>query len=235
MFLPKLHKKLVEITIAGFDCSISDLTINLMIPTLLVFILYAFFLNIEYYPNDFQNFCEMLYESCYDFLLSQVGKKAEWSVHYLMALMFFIISLNLSNLIPWNFGATSQFMVNFSLALIVFIFVFLMGFKHYGFNVLKHFVLDVPLFMKPFLFFLEIISFSLRPFILAARLTINVVVGHMILHLIGNIHLSFPGWRILPLVFSVAFSIFEILVSFLQAYIFIILACIYIAEMSNGH
>ncbi|WP_342261794.1 F0F1 ATP synthase subunit A [Alphaproteobacteria bacterium endosymbiont of Tiliacea citrago] len=232
-FLKEYHR-FVEIYFAGLDFSISNLTLNLLYPSFFIFIFYLF-LNVGYYPQGVQNFYEMIYENLYSFILGQVGKKAERCIPCLMSLAVFIVLLNLSNLFPWNYAATSQFMVNFSLAIIVFFMVFFMGFKHYGIHIWKHFVVDVPLFMQPFLFILELLSFSIRPLTLAVRLSVNVIVGHLILHILGKMSLGFSGDKLITLVFSIGFSIFEVLVSFLQAYIFIMLACIYIAEMSLGH
>lgn len=230
----KEYHRFVNIVIGGFDCSISDLALHLLFPSLLMIILY-FFLHIQYYPEGFQNFCELCYETLYSFILGQVGYKAEECVHWLMSLMVFIIFLNVSNLFPWSYGATSQFMVNFTLAIIVFLLVITMGFRRYGLNILKHFIMDVPTFMKPFLFVLEILSFLIRPLTLAARLCINVLVGHLILHTLSAMSFGFTGSKVISLVFCVGFSIMELFVSFLQAYIFVMLSCMYIAEISSGH
>lgn len=231
----KEYYRFIEIFIGGLDCSISDLTINLLYPSIVLIILSIFLRNPKYYPENVQNFSEMIYEGAYSFLFSQVGHKGEKYISCLMALMFYIILLNISNLFPWNYGATSQLVVDFSLAMIVFFLVVSMGFKTYGIHIWKHFIMDVPLFMKPILFLLELFSFLIRPLTLAIRLSVNVLVGHLILHIISSLSLGFSGDIILTLAFSIIFSIFEILVSFLQAYIFVMLACIYVAEMTHGH
>lgn len=231
----KHYHRFVKIFVGSLDFSITDLTLNLLFPSIVMLFLYFFLLHIEYYPATIQNFCEMIYEGAYSFIEEQVGPKAKGCEHVLMALMFFIILLNLSNLFPWSYGATSQFGVNISLAFIVFCVVFFFGIKKYGIHVWKHFVLDIPLAMKPFLFVLELFSFCIRPLTLAVRLSMNVLVGHLILQILSEMSLGVPGLKILTLAFSIGFCIFEMLVSFLQAYIFIILSCVYIAEMSDGH
>ena len=140
-------------------------------------------------------------------------------------------------MLPYSFTVTSQFIVTFTLAAIIFIGVTIIGFIKHGIKYLELFVpKGVPIVLLPLIIVIEIISYLARPVSLSVRLFANMMAGHTMLKVFGGFVISLGllgGW--LPLSFSVALTGLEVLVAFLQAYVFAILTCIYLNDALNLH
>ena len=140
-------------------------------------------------------------------------------------------------LLPYSFTVTSHIIVTLAFALFIFIGVTILGFVIHGFKYLKIFVPSgVPIVLLPIIMIIEIISYLSRPVSLSVRLYANMMAGHTMLKVFGGFVISLglvAGW--LPLTFSVALTGLEILVAFLQAYVFAILTCIYLNDALNLH
>ena len=123
------------------------------------------------------------------------------------------------------------------MALFIFIAVTVIGFIKHGLKYLSIFVpKGVPVVLLPLITIIEIISYLSRPVSLSVRLFANMMAGHTMLKVFGSFVISLGligGW--LPLSFSVALTGLEILVAFLQAYVFAILTCIYLNDALNLH
>jgi F-type H+-transporting ATPase subunit a len=140
-------------------------------------------------------------------------------------------------MLPYSFTVTSHIIVTFMLAAIIFIGVTIIGFVKHGIKYLELFVpKGVPIILLPLIIIIEIISYLSRPVSLSVRLFANMMAGHTMLKVFGGFVISLGllgGW--LPLGFSVALTGLEILVAFLQAYVFAILTCIYLNDALNLH
>ena len=140
-------------------------------------------------------------------------------------------------MIPYSFTVTSHIIVTFALAFFIFIGVTIIGFIKHGISYLKLFVPSgVPAVLLPLIVVIEIISYLSRPISLSVRLFANMMAGHTMLKVFGGFVVSLGilgGW--LPLGFSVALTGLEILVAFLQAYVFAILTCIYLNDALHLH
>jgi len=140
-------------------------------------------------------------------------------------------------MLPYSFTVTSHIIVTFALAATVFIGVTIIGFIKHGIKYLELFVpKGVPFVLLPLIVIIEIISYLSRPVSLSVRLFANMMAGHTMLKVFGGFVISLGllgGW--LPLGFSVALTGLEILVAFLQAYVFAILTCIYLNDALNLH
>jgi len=140
-------------------------------------------------------------------------------------------------MLPYSFTVTSHIIVTFVLAAIVFVGVTVIGFIKHGLKYLELFVpKGVPVVLLPLIVVIEIISYLSRPVSLSVRLFANMMAGHTMLKVFGGFVISLGllgGW--LPLGFSVALTGLEILVAFLQAYVFAILTCIYLNDALNLH
>jgi len=139
--------------------------------------------------------------------------------------------------LPYSFTVTSHIIVTFVLAAIIFVGVTIIGFIKHGIKYLELFVpKGVPVVLLPLIVVIEIISYLSRPVSLSVRLFANMMAGHTMLKVFGGFVISLGllgGW--LPLGFSVALTGLEILVAFLQAYVFAILTCIYLNDALNLH
>ena len=138
-------------------------------------------------------------------------------------------------MLPYSFTVTSHIIVTLIMALFIFIAVTIIGFLKHGFKYLSIFVpKGVPALLLPLITIIEIISYLSRPVSLSVRLFANMMAGHTMLKVFGGFVISLGvlgGW--LPLSFSVALTGLEILVAFLQAYVFAILTCIYLNDALN--
>jgi F-type H+-transporting ATPase subunit a len=161
------------------------------------------------------------------------------------SLFMFILVANLIGLIPYTFTVTSHIIITVSLALLVFLTVLVYGFAHNGLKFFKLFVPSgIPIFILPLVVFIEVFSFLLRPVSHSVRLFANMLAGHIALKVFaGFITLLAAGLgvvggalAVLPLGMVVALTALELLVAFLQAYVFTILTCIYLNDtLHPGH
>jgi F-type H+-transporting ATPase subunit a len=140
-------------------------------------------------------------------------------------------------MVPYSFTVTSHIIVTFAMALFIFIGVTIIGFIKHGVGFLKFFVPSgVPMALLPLLVVIEVISYFTRPVSLSVRLFANMMAGHTMLKVFGAFVVGLGiigGWA--PLAFMVAFTGLEVLVAFLQAYVFAILTCIYLNDAIHMH
>lgn len=235
LFLTK-HKIIVPFIYKHLDFSISDFSLTVvLVPFFTLLIMYLGARKLAYYPRSLQNIVEMIYEGCYNIFYGYLGKHGQKYIPFLFSLIVFIFLLNVGNLIPGLFGCTSQLALTLTLAIMVFFVVVFIGFWEHGMKFWSMFIPpDLPLVLKPFLFTIEMFSFLIRPMSLALRLAINMIAGHVMLSIIASFG---SGWsiKVIAIAISSILSIFELIVAGLQAYVFALLSCIYIADMMNGH
>src|SRR5690242_13214804 len=176
-----------------------------------------------------------------------IGKKGDKYVPFLTSIFFFVWIMNVMSIIPLaQFPATSRFAYPVVLAALVWLTYMFLTFKKHGFRGgVKNLVwLDgLPKFLVPLIVVLEFFSnVILRPFTLAVRLWANMFAGHMLI-----VMFSVASWYLLtPSLFTavsggsfivaVMLTALEVLIQFLQAYIFTLLASIYIqGALEEGH
>jgi F-type H+-transporting ATPase subunit a len=153
------------------------------------------------------------------------------------ALFVFVAFSNILGLIPHSFTVTSQIIVTFTLSFIVFFASTLLGFLKHGVGFFSFFIpKDLPFYMIPLLFVIEVISYFFRPISLAVRLFANMMAGHVIL----KIFLGFSGflgvfWGLFPACISVVLFGFEAFIAILQSYVFALLTCLYIRDAIYLH
>ena len=148
----------------------------------------------------------------------------------------FILFGNLFGMIPYSFTFTSHIIVTLALAMGVFIFVTILGFVKHGVKFFRFFVIPgLPIYMLPLLIPIEIISYLSRPISLSVRLFANMLAGHTLLKVFAGFVSALGIFGILPLVFIIALTGLEILIAFLQAYVFAILTCLYINDALHLH
>ena len=165
------------------------------------------------------------------------GSNARSYFPFIFTLFMFVLFCNMVGMLPYSFTVTSHIIVTFVLAAFIFIGVTIIGFIKHGFAYLKLFVPSgVPIILLPLIVVIEIISYLSRPISLSVRLFANMLAGHTMMKVFGGFVVSLGiigGW--LPLSFTVALTGLEILVAFLQAYVFAILTCIYLNDALNLH
>ena len=227
-----------EVKIGAFDISFTNASLFMIISTvsnLLIFNLGS--KRNSVLPNKMQLLAELSYTFVAKMISDTAGSKAKPYFAFIFSLFMFVLFCNMFGMIPYTFTVTSHIIVTFILASFIFIGVTIIGFIKHGFGYLKLFVPSgVPAVLLPLIVVIEIISYLSRPISLSVRLFANMMAGHTMMKVFGGFVISLGlvgGW--LPLSFSVALTGLEILVAFLQAYVFAILTCIYLNYALNLH
>ena len=195
-------------------------------------------------PGRLQAVAELSYEFVANTLRSTAGTEGMKFFPLVFSLFMFILVLNVIGLIPYTFTVTSHIVITVSFALLVFLTVLIYGFWRHGIRFLRLFVPSgIPVYILPLVTFIEVLSFLSRPISHSVRLFANMLAGHITLKVFGGFvtmlgTLGFLGWlgAVLPLGLTVALTALELLVAFLQAYVFAILTCIYLNDAIHpGH
>jgi F-type H+-transporting ATPase subunit a len=188
-------------------------------------------------PERWQSMAELSYEFVANLLRDTVGNEGRKYFPFVFSLFMFILFGNMLGMIPYSFTFTSHVIVTFAMALTVFIGVTILGFVKHGFRFFSFFVPPgVSVVLWPLMIPIEIISYLSRPISLSVRLFANLTAGHTMLKVFAGfiISLGIVG-GILPFAFVVALTGLELLIAFLQAYVFTILTCFYINDSIHLH
>ena len=196
-------------------------------------------------PGRFQSMAEVSYEFVASMIRSTAGPEGMKFFPLVFSLFMFILVSNVIGIIPYTFTVASHIIVTATLALLVFFTVLIYGFYRNGLKFLSIFVPSgIPIYILPLVVVIEIISFLTRPLSHSVRLFANMLAGHITLKVFGGFvallggSLGAIGWigGILPLALTVALTALDLLVAFLQAYVFAILTCIYLNDAIHpGH
>ena len=187
-------------------------------------------------PTHWQSLIELIYEFVANLVQEQVGEKGKRYFPLIFTLFSFLLVCNLIGMIPYSFTFTSHIIVTLALAMGVFIFVTVLGFVKHGVKFFGFFVIPgLPIYMLPLLIPIEVISYLSRPISLSVRLFANMLAGHTLLKVFAGFVSALGFFGILPLVFIIALTGLEILIAFLQAYVFAILTCLYINDALHLH
>jgi F-type H+-transporting ATPase subunit a len=162
---------------------------------------------------------------------------------FILTLFFFILFANLLGLIPYGSTATGNIAVTATLALITLFVIETAGMRSLGKGYIKTIVYwphDMPIAMKlPMTIIMtpiEIVGKLAKPFALAIRLFANMTAGHIVVLALIGLIFTFAGWlSAAPLLMAVAIMMLEIFVAFLQAFIFSLLASVFIGQMVEAH
>ena len=187
-------------------------------------------------PRGIQNVSEWIYESVLKLLEESAGPKGRPFFPFVLALFTFILMGNLLGMVPYSFTFTSHLITTFGLASLVFIVVTLLGVLHHGVRFLQLFLpKGTPLFMAPLIIPIELLSYLSRPVSLSIRLFANMMAGHTMMKVFAGFVVSLGFLGIAPLAINVLLTAFELLVAFLQAYVFTILTCLYLHDALYLH
>jgi F-type H+-transporting ATPase subunit a len=190
---------------------------------------------------------QALAEMCYDFISSmcsdQIGHEGRRFFPFIFTLFFFVLMGNLLGLLPFSFTYTSHIAVTFALAALVIVLVTAVSLRIHGWHFFTYFFpAGAPKLLAPLIIPVEIISYLSRPVSLSIRLFANMVAGHVMFDVFATFMVMLAGLGTIgmvaavgPLVLNVVLMGFELLVAFLQAYVFAILTCIYLHDAVHLH
>jgi len=194
-------------------------------------------------PGRFQSVAESAYGFIDDMVISQVGPEGRRFFPFVFTLFMFILFGNMLGLFPYAFTYTSHISMTFTMAAIVFVLITVVALALHGLHFFSYFFPQgAPLWLAPIIIPVEIVSYLSRPISLSIRLFANMVAGHVMLKVFATFVVMLAGLgavgpflSIMPLAINVVLIGFEVLVAFLQAYVFAILTCIYLHDAVHLH
>ena len=236
-------KTIIPIEAFGYDISFTNSSLAMLITVLLVVLfMYIGSRNLSVIPSRSQTVLESTYEFIAGMIGDNIGQEGMKYFSFIFSLFLFILIGNLLGMFPYSFTWTSHIIVTFAIAFFIFIVVTMIAIYKHG--LLKFMSFFAPSGVpKPMLILLvpiEIISYLSRPISLSVRLFANMMAGHTLLKVIGGFVFvlganTFIIGGVLPLAFLVALTGLEIVIAFLQAYVFAILTCLYINDAIHLH
>ncbi len=236
-------KTLIPIEAFGYDISFTNSSLAMLITiTLILLFMITGLKSSSIIPSRKQSLLELSYEFIANMIQDNVGKAGMKYLSFIFSLFMFILIGNLLGMFPYSFTWTSHIIVTFAIAFFIFLAVTIIAISKHG--LVKFLMFFAPTGVpKPMLLLLvpiEIISYLSRPISLSVRLFANMMAGHTLLKVIGGFVFvlganSFIVGGALPVAFLVALTGLEIVIAFLQAYVFAILTCLYINDAIHLH
>lgn len=231
-----------------FNYYVPNYIISLLV--LIIFVMTVIFmLNIRNIMFLTQSFVQIIFEELYLFVLNVIKQNVGFlGIIYfpiVFNVFYFIYFVNIGGLIGYNLQLTSHIFVTFTISISLFIGVIIIGIYNLKRKFLNQFIpKDAPQLLFPLLVVIETISYMIRPFTLGIRLFANMFSGHVLLFVIISfviviVEKKLILAKILLLVFPIMLLFFimtlELLIMFLQAYVFIILFCVYLNDSLHAH
>lgn len=189
-------------------------------------------------PGRIQALAEISYEFTANMLREAAGKEGMRFFPFVFSIFMFVLFCNVIGLVPYFFTVTSHIVITAGLAVTIILLVILYGFYKNGLRFLGLFVPQgVPGYLMPLVVAIEVMSFLSRPISLSVRLFGNMLAGHITLKVFASFILMLgaygvAGWAgaVIPFAMTVALTALEMLIAFLQAYVFAILTCMYLND-----
>lgn len=229
---------ILPLKIFGVDISITNSSLYMIITTAVIIIgLFIGTKKSDLVPNKIQVATESLFFFAGNIVKTNCGKNDILIFPYIFSLLLFIMFGNLIGIFPFTFSFTTQIVVTVGIALMVFISSIVIGFVRLGKQYLRHFCPEeLPGYITPLFVIIEVMSFLFRPISLGLRLFANMVSGHIMIKVMASFAVSLAGlsffsfFAVMPVAINVLLNVFKMVVCVLQAYVFAVLSCIYLAE-----
>ncbi|MEI6985676.1 MAG: F0F1 ATP synthase subunit A [Rhodospirillaceae bacterium] len=238
-------KSIFNFSIGHTDVSFSNSSLSMVAVVVIVYTLMMLGMRSRsVVPGRLQSLAEVLYEFVSGTLRDNAGHEARPFFPFVFTLFTFILFGNVIGMIPWVFTFTSHIIVTFAMAIFVFLLVTLVAIVRHGVKFFTSFMPHgVPMWLAPILIPIEVVSYMSRPISLSIRLFANMMAGHAMMKVFaGFVILMVSGMGAagyvagaLPVAVNVALVGFELMVAFLQAYVFTILTCLYLKDAIHLH
>ncbi len=235
----------VPLKIFGWDISFTNIGAAMLATSVLSA---AFFLlstrKLEILPSRLQAFSELIYEFVAKTVISNGGPGAKPHIPFVFTLFVFILLGTLIGLSPMKETFTTHLIITLTLAIFVFVYVVEAGLRHTGALFFRQFLpAGTPAWLAPMIVFVELVSYLARPITLGVRLFANMLGGHILIKMFGDfaammvVYLGPLGivTAIAPVAMMILLFAFEIMVVFIQSYIFIVLTSVYIRSSIEAH
>ncbi|PWA11512.1 F0F1 ATP synthase subunit A [Flavobacterium laiguense] len=223
------------------DLSITKSVVSIMIAALLMFIIFSGLAKSYAKNNGIASGVGRIFEPVVLYIRDEIAipnigeKHYKRYMSYLLTIFFFVLFLNIFGLMPFGINVTGNLTITFSLAILTFLITNFTANKNYWGHIF--WMPGVPKVMRIVLAPIELLGVFIKPFSLMIRLYANIFAGHIVLMSIIGLMFIFKSWLGSSLSFGLSFalSILEILVAFLQAYIFTMLSALYFGSAVEEH
>ena len=187
-------------------------------------------------PGRWQSMVELSYVFIANLVKDTVGAEGRPYFPFIFTVFMFVLVGNLIGMVPYGFTFTSHIIVTFTMAMVVFLGVTVIALIKHKIHFFTFFMPPgVPLIMAPLLVPIEIISYLSRPMSLSVRLFANMLDGHTLLKVFAGFVVALGLFGAFPLAFVVVLTGLEIVIAFLQAFVFTILTCLYLNDALHLH
>ncbi len=236
---------IVPIKVGGIDASLTNSGVFMIVAVILV--TGFFVLGVKsraLVPGRLQSVAELAYEFVANMLRSNVGSEGRAYFPFIFSLFFFILMGNMLGMVPYGFTYTSHLAVTLGMAVVIFIGTTIIAFAKHGVGFFGFFLPHgTPWYVAPLLVPIEILSYFFRPISLGLRLFANMTAGHTLLKVFAGFAAGFVASMgalgvlpaVIPMAATVALTGLEFLIAFLQAYVYAVLACIYLNDALHMH
>lgn len=239
----------LETSLGALGASVNFTQSNLMMVIaggLILALLYVGMRPKAIIPGRLQALAEIAYDGIHGMCVEQIGPEGKRYFPFIFTLFFFVMFGNLLGLLPFSFTYTSHIAVTFGLAMIVIVVATVVALRIHGLHFFTYFFpVGAPKILAPIIIPVEIISYLSRPISLSIRLCANMVAGHVMFEVFASFIVMMAASSMLghfgivaaiaPMALNVVLMGFELLVAFLQAYVFAILTCIYLHDAVHLH
>lgn len=240
-------KTLVPLEVAGHNISFTQSAMWMLIAVFCATALMTLSMRRKaIVPGRWQNVAEMFYEFINGMVKENLGAEGKKYFPFIFSLFMIVLMGNLLGMVPYSFTYTSHIAVTFALALAVCTLALIVGLKKHGLHFFSLFLpKGLPWPLIPLIVVIEVISYLSHPISLAVRLFANMVAGHTMLKVFAGFSVTLLAafsttaigatLSILPMLINVALIGLEIMIAFIQAYVFAILTCIYLKDAIELH
>ena len=238
-------KSIIPIQIGGIDASLTNSSLFMIIAVVLItgFLLVSV-QSRALIPGRLQSVAELAYEFVASMLRTNVGSEGRPYFPFIFSLFFFILLGNMLGMVPYGFTFTSHLAVTLGMAILIFVGTTIIGFVKHGIGFFGFFLPHgTPWYVAPLLVPIEILSYFFRPISLGLRLFANMTAGHTLLKVFAGFAAGFVASMgaigvlpaLIPMAATIALTGLEFLIAFLQAYVYAVLACIYLNDALHMH
>lgn len=237
-------KPLVPLNIGGYDVSFTQSSLWMALAVIAATLLMTLSMRSKsLVPNRWQNVTEMMYEFVAGMVHEALGHEGRKYFAFVFSIFMIVLMGNMLGMIPYSFTFTSHIIVTGTLALIVFLTATLIGFMRHGLHFFSLFLpAGLPIVLAPLIIMIEVVSYLSRPISLSVRLFANMVAGHTMMKVFAGFSVMMAAssgiglvGSVLPLMINTALFGLEILIAFIQAYVFAVLTCMYLKDAIELH
>lgn len=228
---------IIPIHIGGVDFSFTNSSLFMVIAVALITALMIFGVKERsLVPGRLQSIVELAYEFVANMIRTNVGSDGRPYFPFVFSLFMFILFGNMLGMIPGSFTFTSHLAVTLGMALVVFVGTTVIAFAKHGIKFFGFFLPHgTPWFVAPILVPIEVMSYLSRPVSLSLRLFANLTAGHTLLKVFGGFIVAMGVFGVVPMAGVIALTGIEIVIAFLQAFVFSVLTCIYLNDALHMH